>query len=80
MALSPYAAFDVPVAGGSLHVGRWGDGPKVVVAAHGITGNHRSWQAVARALDPDVSLIAPDLRGRGSVREAGGTLRDALAC
>jgi pimeloyl-ACP methyl ester carboxylesterase len=36
-----------------------------VIAAHGITGNHRSWQAVARALGPDVCLVAPDLRGRG---------------
>lgn len=65
MPLSPYSAFEVPVAGGSLHVGRWGDGDTVVVAAHGITGNHRSWQGIARALGPDVSLVAPDLRGRG---------------
>lgn len=65
MALAPYSSFDVPVAGGSLHVGRWGDGNQVVVAAHGISGNHRSWQAVARALGPDISLVAPDLRGRG---------------
>jgi lipase len=65
MALVPYSSFDVPVAGGSLHVGRWGDGDRVVVAAHGITGNHRSWQGVARALGSDVSLVAPDLRGRG---------------
>ena len=65
MALEPYSTFEVPVAGGSLHVGRWGDGPKVVIAAHGITGNHRSWQSVARVLDPSISLIAPDLRGRG---------------
>jgi lipase len=65
MALVPYSSFDVPVSGGSLHVGRWGDGDKVVVAAHGITGNHRSWQGVARAVGADVSLVAPDLRGRG---------------
>ena len=65
MPLEPYEALDVPVAGGTLHVGRWGDGPKVVVAAHGITGNHRSWQGVARALPADVTLVAPDLRGRG---------------
>jgi len=65
MALLPYATFEVPVAGGALHVGRWGDGPKVVIAAHGITGNHRSWQSVARVLDPSISLIAADLRGRG---------------
>src|SRR5688572_18804747 len=66
MALAPYSSFDVPVSGGSLHVGRWGDGDRIVVAAHGITGNHRSWQGVARALAPDISLVAPDLRGRGS--------------
>lgn len=65
MALVPYSSFDVPVSGGSLHVGRWGEGDRVVVAAHGITGNHRSWQGVARALGPNVSLVAPDLRGRG---------------
>jgi lipase len=65
MALEPYSTFDVPVAGGSLHVGRWGAGDQVVLAAHGITGNHRSWQGVARALGPEVSLVAPDLRGRG---------------
>ena len=65
MPLAPYSSFDVPVTGGSLHVGRWGNGDHVVVAAHGITGNHRSWQGVARALGPGVSLVAPDLRGRG---------------
>ena len=65
MALAPYSSFDVPVSGGSLHVGRWGAGDQIVIAAHGITGNHRSWQGVARALGPGVSLVAPDLRGRG---------------
>ncbi|MEQ1785919.1 MAG: alpha/beta hydrolase [Acidimicrobiales bacterium] len=65
MPLVPYSTVEVPVAGGSLHVGRWGDGPHAVLAAHDITSNHRSWQAVARALGPDVTLIAPDLRGRG---------------
>lgn len=72
MALAPYSTFDVPVSGGSLHVGRWGDGDHVVVAAHGITGNHFSWQAVARALGPDVSLVAPDLRGRGGSSKLPG--------
>lgn len=56
---------DVPVAGGTLRVGRWpGDGP-VVVAAHGITANHVSFSALARHLDGRVTLVAPDLRGRG---------------
>jgi pimeloyl-ACP methyl ester carboxylesterase len=65
MPLHPYEAYEVPVPGGALHVGGWGDGPNVVLAAHGITGNHRSWQGVARALGPEVRLVAPDLRGRG---------------
>jgi pimeloyl-ACP methyl ester carboxylesterase len=65
MALVPYSTFEVPVTGGALHVGRWGDGDRVVLAAHGITGNHCSWQGVARALEPGVSLVVPDLRGRG---------------
>ena len=56
---------DVPVAGGSLAAYRWpGDGP-VVLAAHGITSNHRSWALVAEALGGEATLVAPDLRGRG---------------
>jgi len=56
---------DVPVDGGTLAAYRWpGDGP-VVVAAHGITSNHRSWGVVAAALAGELTLVAPDLRGRG---------------
>ncbi|MCU1420583.1 MAG: alpha/beta hydrolase [Microbacteriaceae bacterium] len=57
--------YDVPVGGGTLHVGEWGpaDGPAVVLV-HGITASHRQWNVVARAL-PEVRFIAPDLRGRG---------------
>ena len=58
---------DVPVAGGVLRVARWDAGPDapIAVVAHGITANHRSWSAVADQLGGDVTLIAPDLRGRG---------------
>jgi pimeloyl-ACP methyl ester carboxylesterase len=57
--------FDVPVRGGELAAYRWpGDGP-VVIAAHGITSNHRSWGVVANALKQEVTLIGADLRGRG---------------
>jgi pimeloyl-ACP methyl ester carboxylesterase len=56
---------DVPVAGGSLAAYRWpGDGP-VVLAAHGISSNHRTWGVVAAALDGAATVVAPDLRGRG---------------
>ena len=72
MPLEPYTELSVPVAGGALHVGRWGDGDAVIVAAHGITGNHRAWAAVARALGPGCSLVAPDLRGRGRSRDLPG--------
>ncbi|HVW33232.1 MAG TPA: alpha/beta fold hydrolase [Acidimicrobiia bacterium] len=60
----------VPVAGGSLAVGVAGaplgdpDVP-IVVLVHGITGSHRSWAPVARRLGHAVTVLAPDLRGRG---------------
>ena len=57
--------FDVPVEGGHLAAYRWPGGERVVVAAHGITSNHRSWGMVAAALDGAATLLAPDLRGRG---------------
>jgi lipase len=65
MPVEPYESFSVPVRGGELHVGRWGDSGTPVVGLHGITGNHRSWAPVARALGEDVTLVVPDLRGRG---------------
>ncbi|HET8953967.1 MAG TPA: alpha/beta hydrolase [Solirubrobacteraceae bacterium] len=63
---------DVPVDGGALAAYRWpGDGP-VVLAAHGITSNHRSWALVAAALEGAATLVAPDLRGRGRSNDLPG--------
>jgi lipase len=67
-----YDAFAVEVDGGSLHVGRWGTGPPVVVAAHGITATHRSFRALAEQLGEEVTLLAPDLRGRGRSNRVAG--------
>ena len=64
MALAPYSSFDVPVSAGSRCTSVGGGKRSRRVAAHGITGNHRSWQG-ARRSGPEVSLVAPDLRGRG---------------
>lgn len=50
---------------GSLHALRFGDGPRVIVAAHGITASAMSFGAVARHLPAEASLVALDLRGRG---------------
>ena len=41
-----------------------------VVAIHGITANAWSWAPVARQLDDVVSLVAVDLRGRGTSCDA----------
>ncbi len=65
-----HSSLAVPVAGGSLHVGVAGaplgdDGVPVVLLVHGITGSHRSWTPVARHLGDAVTVLAPDLRGRG---------------
>ena len=60
---------DVPVNGGTLHTAHWGaplgEAP-VVLAAHGITANHLNWSRVAEELGDAVTLLAPDLRGRGA--------------
>ncbi|MFJ3799819.1 alpha/beta fold hydrolase [Streptomyces sp. NPDC090088] len=58
----------VPVPGGRLAVSRWpADDPDapVVLALHGITANGLSWARVAHHLAGRVTLVAPDLRGRG---------------
>lgn len=62
----------VMVTGGPLVVAQWGEGPNVVVAAHGITANHRCWTPLARHLEDDFTLLAPDLRGRGASAGLGG--------
>ena len=67
-----YDSFAVEVDGGTLHVGRWGTGRPVVVAAHGITGTHRAFRALAEQLGEEVTLLAPDLRGRGHSNRVGG--------
>jgi lipase len=70
----PFAVrFEVPVAGGALHVARAGPPAAaarcVALAAHGVTASLMTWRSVARELDRRVCLLAPDLRGRG--RSAG---------
>ena len=69
-----YDTFDVAVEGGDLRVGRWMTDPHnpVVLAAHGITATHRCWPAIAEALAPDVTFVAPDLRGRGRSADLPG--------
>jgi pimeloyl-ACP methyl ester carboxylesterase len=39
---------------------------------HGITSSHRSWAPVARHLGDTVTVLAPDLRGRGESSGLGG--------
>jgi pimeloyl-ACP methyl ester carboxylesterase len=58
----------VPVRGGELAVLRWpadDPGAPVALALHGITANGLSWARVAHHLAGRVTLVAPDLRGRG---------------
>ena len=61
--------FEVPVAGGALHVARAGPAASaascVVLAVHGVTASMMTWRTVARGLEPCICLLAPDCRGRG---------------
>jgi len=67
-----YERFRVKTADGSLLVGAWGSGERVVVGAHGITGNHVSFLALADELGDEVRLVVPDLRGRAGSRAIEG--------
>ncbi len=69
MAPTP-VSYDVP--GGTLHALRFGEGPHVVLAAHGITSTSMAWPAVAARLPEDWSMVAVDLRGRGHSRDLPG--------
>ena len=48
-----------------LAVYRAGGGPDPVVCLHGITAQHRAFNAVARYLETSHGLVGVDLRGRG---------------
>jgi pimeloyl-ACP methyl ester carboxylesterase len=65
----------VGVPGGRLAVGIFGSETEPVLAIHGISSLRklRNW---LRAAAPDLSLIAPDLRGRGD--STGVTLSSSI--
>jgi lipase len=67
--LTPVQTEDVPVEGGLMRVLRFGDGPNIIVAAHGITGSGMSYPAVGRHLPDGWTLLALDMRGRGASRD-----------
>ena len=48
-----------------LAFGRVGEGPEPILALHGITAQHRTFNATARYLDHPDGMVALDLRGRG---------------
>jgi len=48
-----------------LAIWRAGEGPDPVVCLHGITAQHRAFNAAARHLSPSRGLVGVDLRGRG---------------
>ncbi|MEV7009352.1 alpha/beta hydrolase [Streptosporangium sp. NPDC051022] len=63
---------EVEVPGGRLRVARFGTGPRLVVAVHGITASLMAWKAVAGRLPAEWSLVAMDLRGRGHSADLPG--------
>jgi len=63
-----------------LAFGRTGEGPEPVLALHGITAQHRMFNAVARHLEHPDGVVALDLRGRGdSEKPSSGYGLDAHA-
>jgi lipase len=64
-------SLDVPVRGGTLHAGRWEGSGTAVLAIHGITSTHAAWAELASLL-PELTVLAPDLRGRGRSAQLPG--------
>jgi lipase len=48
-----------------LAICRAGEGPDPIICLHGITAQHRAFNAAARYLEPSRGLVGVDLRGRG---------------
>jgi pimeloyl-ACP methyl ester carboxylesterase len=68
----------VPVDGGALAVDVLMGSTTPVLAVHGVSSNRRLWNWV-HAAAPEISLVAPDLRGRaGSARRRA--VLGAAAC
>ncbi|WP_062357824.1 alpha/beta hydrolase [Herbidospora yilanensis] len=63
---------NVPVPGGELRLARFGSGPRLIIAVHGITASLMAWAAVGEALPEGWTLAAMDLRGRGHSRDVPG--------
>jgi pimeloyl-ACP methyl ester carboxylesterase len=51
--------------GVDINLAVWEGNSEPVLAIHGITANCRCWDRIAEALNPDFSVMAMDLRGRG---------------
>lgn len=63
---------EVAVPGGKLRIATFGEGPRQIIAAHGITASLMAWRAVGEALPAGWSLVAVDLRGRGHSADVSG--------
>jgi pimeloyl-ACP methyl ester carboxylesterase len=61
----------VEVPGGQLAVETHPSGTEPVLAVHGVSSQRRLWNWL-RAADPGLSLVAPDLRGRGDSVDVAG--------
>lgn len=69
MSAVSYRTVDVPVRGGDLRAGVWGEAGPLVVAAHGITSSHHAWGLIGPDLGRDHLFVGVDLRGRGGSRD-----------
>ncbi|MFJ6198522.1 alpha/beta hydrolase [Micromonospora sp. NPDC092111] len=72
MDVEPVGQVRIAVPGGTLAALRFGTGPRIALAAHGITASGMSFRAVAAQLPTDWSLVALDLRGRGGSNQLPG--------
>lgn len=67
----PPVVYRVPVPGGELAVEAYRGTTEPVLAIHGISSTRMLWSWL-RAELPELTLLAPDLRGRGDSLDVGG--------
>ena len=71
MPSAPDTVQRIPVDGGHLSVAVPHDRSEPILAIHGISSHRRLWDWL-RAVDPELPLLAPDLRGRGDSVDVSG--------
>ena len=70
-----YSEWEIETYGVTTVVSEWGSGDRVMVLAHGVSGNRYTWSDLApRLAEAGYHVYAPDLRGCGETLATGNQI------